>query len=388
MSAAMREVTDLYRRAFSAEPAVVAAAPGRVEVLGNHTDYNEGFVLSCAIDRRITVAVGPSPDGSTFELVSTHYPKPVRLSELKPGSSPKWVNYPLGVAAVIRQRGLTCPPFRIAVHGDVPLGAGLSSSAALEVSTGIALRELFGLALSDQDVARIGQKAENTFAGAQCGLLDQFSSLFGKENHLLFTDFRTLEHKAIAVGNPDLLLVLTISGVTHSLAECPYNERRQECKAAADYFSAQRPEARTLRDVSMSELLAAEGKFDRTAFRRARHVVGEDERVLAGIELLGRGDLAGFGALLFKSHESSRDHFQNSCPELDKLVAIASSVRGVYGSRLTGGGFGGATLTLLPASAHKAFQEAVGQGYHTPRGALPDMYVAKVADGARVLKGL
>ncbi len=378
---------ELFRSAYGTAPAVTARAPGRVEVLGNHTDYNEGFVLSCAIDRDIVVALSPSDDGR-FHFLSTHYPEPITTGELQPIRDAAWTNYPLGVCAMIRERGIECPPFRIAVNGNIPLGAGLSSSAALEVGTGVALRALYELGVGDEDLARIGQKAENVFAGAQCGLLDQFSSLFGRRDQLLFTDFRTLEHETIPLPRADLALVLTMSGVTHSLAASAYNDRRAECAQAAAYFAARDSSVKTLRDIDSNTLAQAREQLDPVVYRRALHIVGEDEGVLHGRSLLEDGDLAGFGRLLYESHRSSKENFENSCPELDRLVDIAGRVEGVFGSRLTGGGFGGATLTLLPEQARERFTATVREQYRTPDGAPPETYAAKIADGAGVVDGL
>lgn len=378
---------ELFRTAYGTAPTAVARAPGRVEVLGNHTDYNEGFVLSCAIDRDIVVALSPSDD-NRFQFVSTHYPEPITTGELQPLRDAAWANYPLGVCAMIRERGLECPPFRIAVHGNIPLGAGLSSSAALEVATGVGLRALYGLGFSDEDLARIGQKAENEFAGAQCGLLDQFSSLFGRCDQLLFIDFRTLEHCTIPLPRGNLALVLTMSGVTHSLAASAYNDRRAECARAAAHFAGRDSTVKTLRDIGSDTLVGARDQLDPVVYRRALHIVGEDERVLRGRSLLDGGDLDGFGRLLYESHHSSKENFENSCPELDQLVDIAGRVDGVFGSRLTGGGFGGATLALLPEQARERFTATVREHYRTPDGAPPETYAAKIADGAGVVDGL
>ncbi len=380
------EAVRLYQDMFGEEPEVVARAPGRVEVLGNHTDYNEGFVLSCAIDRDIHVAAGRSADPEAFELATTQYSRAVHVSGCrKVDKGHNWVNYPIGVCGVIRDTGRNCPAFRAAFHGTVPLGAGLSSSAALEVSTALALRKLYGLDIADEELAKLCQKAENTYSGAQCGLLDQYTSMFGKADNLLLTDFRSLEHRTIVLPSHELRIVLAISGVTHSLAESGYNEAREACHVAAEFFAGRNGEVRSLRDVSMAELLEAKGSLDAGLLKRARHIVGENERVQRGMKLLEKSDLAGFGRLLYESHQSSRDFFENSCPQLDSLVDIAGSVKGVYGARLTGGGWGGASLALLPESAIKPYMAKVTATYRTPAGLPPDIYSVRVADGAEVI---
>ncbi len=377
-------IRDYYSQTFLSKPAAVSAAPGRVEVLGNHTDYNEGFVLSCAIDHGVFVALAPSTD-STFYFMSTHFPKMTIVKTPEPQAENAWVNYPLGVYQIMRQEGYAVKPFTIAVHGEVPLGAGLSSSAALEAATAIALRAVFKLDIDDVLLAKLCQKAENEFVGANCGLLDQFSSVFGKADQLLFTDFRTLAHRTIPLPTSDTVLAITTSGITHSLVTSAYNDRRRECATAAAYFSGIDQSVTALRDVSPRALESSKGRFDEVAWQRALHVIGENQRVERGIALLESGDLRGFGELMYQSHESSRVHFENSCPELDLLVAIASKVEGVYGARLTGGGFGGATLTLMHESAKAEFTAAVQKQYMRQAGKRAAIHFAAIADGARLL---
>lgn len=385
MNAMLAQTEKLYEESFKEQPRVVSRAPGRVEVLGNHTDYNQGYVLSCAIDKELYVATGPGGTEGTLELVSSHYPETVRITQVEPQSSPSWANYPLGVYAELSRRGLSGRGARIAVHGNVPLGAGLSSSAALEVATALALCRLYSCEVEPVELARLCQKAENSFTGAQCGLLDQFSSLFGKKDHLLFTDFRTLDHRPVPI--PEVSLGLVISGVSHSLASSGYNDRREECARAAEFLAGKYGGVRTLRDVSSGQLGEVESELNPVLVKRARHIVGENERVLKGMDLLEEGDLSGFGELLFQSHESSRINYENSCPELDKLVDTARRVDGVRGSRLSGGGWGGATLTVMDHDATDAFAATIKESYTLPSGEEPPIYTASIVDGAAVIKG-
>jgi galactokinase len=379
-------VKHLYLTTFGEAPAVVSRAPGRVEVLGNHTDYNEGYVLSFAIDRGVLAAASRSNTGE-IELSSSHFgDRIVAVEEAVPQTENSWTNYLLGVYAVLGRKGLPVKPFNMTVHGDVPLGAGLSSSAALEVACGTALSALFGFEVAPADLARYCQEAEHSFAGTRCGLLDQFSSIFGRKDHVLFIDFRSLEHRTVPLPSHDICVAITTSGVTHSLVESAYNDRRAECARAANFFSRTDPSVRTLRDIRLRRLLDAKGELDDTAYRRALHVVGENERVQKGIELLERGDLGEFGELLWESHESSRVNFENSCPELDRLVDIAHGVEGVYGSRLTGGGFGGATLSLLHRECREELEARVREEYAAKTGAEARVYFASVDDGARVIE--
>ena len=383
MTSAKESVLRCFETAFGGKASVCARAPGRVEVLGNHTDYNEGFTLSCAIDKEVCVAVEKT--GGALELTSTSFPQVVKIQDVEPQKENAWVNYPLGVYKILKDRGYPVGPFKIAISSSVPLGAGLSSSAALEVAAGMAFSALFGFSIEPTELAKVCQKAENSFVGANCGLLDQFSSIFGKKNHVLFIEYRHLEHDIIPIGDPNLTLAVTISGVSHSLVASAYNDRRKECFGAAEYFHKQTPQKTTLRDVSMDELLAAKGKLDPLFLKRAMHPVGEDERVKKGMELLKTGDMKAFGALLYESHESSKVNFENSCKELDILVEIAKTVPGVYGSRLTGGGFGGATLTFLRSDARESFEKTIMEQYKARTGRAAVVHFASIADGASVL---
>lgn len=374
-----------FQDIFKTAAATFSRAPGRVEVLGNHTDYNEGVVLSAAIDREVWVAAGKSSAGE-IRLTSTQFSEPVTVKEILPQKgNNSWVNYPVGVYKVLKDRGYSVQPFFIAIHSTVPLGAGVSSSAALEVATALALCDLFHLTVDPVELAKICQKAENSFVGMNCGLLDQFSSLFGKANHLLFTDFRSLDHETIPIAGSDVTLAITLSGVAHALVAGEYNSRRHECFEAAKFFGAKDPKVKTLRDVSMKQLLAAKNDLNPQYFKRAMHVVGEDERVFSGMQLLKKGSIKDFGKLLYQSHESSINNFNNSCKELDILVDIAKSIDGVYGSRLTGGGFGGATLTMMNNGAKENFEQTITREYKKQTGRDTTVHFAKIADGASII---
>jgi galactokinase len=378
-------VANLFSRAFHHAPSVISRSPARVEVLGNHTDYNEGYVLSAAIDRYLHVAVSKGKEGDPLRFASSMFDGIVSVIDAKPQKQHAWVNYSLGVWAVLKEKGYPVGPANFAIHSEIPMGAGLSSSAALEVATGLALATLFGFSVPPEEMARICQRAEHEFAGAKCGLLDQFSVLFGKKDHLLFIDFRTLEHQTVPFGS-SVALAITPSGVAHALVSSAYNDRRRECFDAAAFFAKSNAAIKTLRDVSWQELLAAEGRFDATSFKRAKHVVGENDRVQKGVGLLRQGKIADFGGLLFESHESSRVNFENSCKELDVLVAIARSIEGTYGSRLSGGGFGGATLSVIPRMQGNAFAGAMVEGYARQTGKSTTVHFAAIADGATVVQ--
>jgi len=355
-----------------------AYAPGRVELLGNHTDYNEGYVLSAAIDRGITLS-GRATGDERILLHSRNLDRrhEARLGCLSPVREEEWANYPLGVLEIFRQEGLPVSGVEIGIEGDLPLGAGLSSSAALEVSTGKLLEKLFALKLDPLRLAKLCRRAENEFVGVNCGLLDQVSSVFGREDHVIFLDCREETVRTTPLP-PGVSLLITECGVPHRLSGGEYNERREQCFDAAAKLGA-----RALRDVSRERLEAGRGAMPELSYRRALHIVGENERVLAGIAALERGDVEAFGALMSRSHESSQHHFENSTPELDALVAIARGLPGVLGARLTGGGFGGATVTLVRSGESEAVAAALITRYREETGHTATIHHCRAAGGAR-----
>lgn len=356
----------------------VAHAPGRVELLGNHTDYNEGFVLSAAINHGVTMTGTPLPAGR-ISLRSRTMARPVEAdaANLTPREDDEsWANYPLGVVECFRSEGYEVGGFSAEIESDLPAGAGLSSSAALEVATATLLKKLYGLSIDTLELAKLCRRAENEFVGVNCGLLDQVSSAFGKKDHAIFLDCRSETVETIPFPEGCALLI-THSGVKHALVGGEYNERRMQC-----FNAAARLGARVLRDLTGVQLEAAKASLPEIEYRRAAHVVGENERVLRGIELLRAGDAKSFGKLMFASHESSRVNFENSTSELDALVAIAGDVPGVLGSRLTGGGFGGATVSLIDRNAAETAAASYAERYRERTGYACHTYLCEVADGA------
>ncbi len=367
------QLADQVRGGFAqwlgVAPAIMAYAPGRIEVLGNHTDYNEGFVLSAAIDCGTVMAVSPI-DGGDCRLMALDIHEEARFSAAEPGRArtSSWANYPRGVYANLLTRGGRPRAFAAAFLGTIPLGAGLSSSAALEMSAALALARLLDVKLDPIEMAKIGQAAEHDYAGVKCGLLDQISSLFGREGMLVRSDFRTLEVRHEPLGGEAVFLIAN-TAVKHRLVESAYNERREKCEEAARYFASVLPHTvRALRDVSWDEWRDWAPRMDSCAARRAAHVVGENTRVIEGSAMLERGDLEGFGRLMFESHESSRTQFENSCPELDTLVAAARKLPGVYGARLSGGGFGGSVVALVREDAADASAARLRAAYEQTYG--------------------
>ncbi len=354
-----------------------AHAPGRVELLGNHTDYNEGYVLSAAIDHGVTMQGARRSEG-TISLHSTTMERSftARLGALERTEEESWANYPLGVVDSFLREGFDLSGFSAEIVSDLPVGAGLSSSAALEVATATLLKKMFKLTIEPLQIAKLCRRAENEFVGVNCGLLDQVSSAMGKANHAVFLDCRSENVETIPFPK-DVELLITHSGVAHALVGGEYNERREQC-----FDAAKRLDARALRDVTSAQLAAARDSLPPLSYKRALHVVGENERVLQGVELLRKGDAAAFGQLMFASHASSKTNFENSTPELDALVEITSHESGVLGSRLTGGGFGGATVSLIRRDAAPKIITSLTHKYHEQTGHACQTYLCEIADGA------
>ena len=356
-----------------------AYAPGRVELLGNHTDYNQGVVLAAAIDRGLTVAGSSRPDRIiSLRASAPHARVEVLLDDLKPRSDRRWANYPLGVVQQFIRAGHSIGGFDAEVTGDVPSGAGLSSSAAFEVATAGLLMKLFDLRLEPLEVAKLCQRAENEFVGVRSGLLDQATSVFGRADHVVHLDFQTDEIRTIAFPH-DFALVIADSGKKHNLLQSKYNTRREECAAAAKALGVA-----TLREVTPERLENARSTLDPVLHKRASHVVGENARVWQAIDALQSADAAKIGELMNASHESSRTNFENSTAELDTLVEVARSISGVLGSRLTGGGFGGGTVTLVHAAQAQLVAEQIGTRFSERTGVMTKPFVCRIADGAAV----
>ena len=373
-----------FTKRFGAAPAVCAAAPGRLEVLGNHTDYNEGFVLSAAVDRATTVSMSPV-DGSICTIHENGTDVTLDLNDLETYVKGDWRNYLKGLLLELKKRTCKFGAFNDELSSTVPLSAGMSSSAALEMAFSFALKTIYGIELSLPDWARVGQGVENNFMGLKSGLLDQFSSLYGKKDNLILCDFRTVEVLKTVSMPAGWCMVVANTMVKHNLVESDYNQRRQSCENALAAIQKTHPEVKALRDVDSAMLDACKGDMDLTDWKRAKHVVGEDERVMEGVRLLEAGDVRGFGKLLFESHESSRIMFENSCKELDALVEIAKSIPGCAGARLSGGGFGGISIHLVEADKAADYCERLKIAYGIMTGKVVETLVCGIGDGAAVL---
>lgn len=375
--------TDLEARfsaAFGRQPDGVWQAPGRVNVIGEHTDYNEGFVLPFAIDRTARVAVGVRPD-STVRMLSTYGDQGITAadtSSLEGGTAKGWTKYPLGVIWSLQQRGINVPGLDLLLDSDVPLGAGLSSSHAIECAVISALNDLTGAGMGPEDMVLATQRAENDFVGAPTGIMDQSASLRGSKGHAVFLDCRdqSVELVPFEAEAAGLVLLVIDTKVSHSHADGGYASRRASCELGAQVLGV-----KALRDVTVGDLEEASGLLDEVTFRRVRHVVTENDRVLQTVELLRQQGPSAIGALLDASHASMRDDFEISCPELDLAVG-SSRANGAIGARMTGGGFGGAAIALTPVSEEQRVRAAVVHAFAEAGYAAPDIFTVTPAAGA------
>lgn len=368
---------------FGHSATLFACAPGRLEILGNHTDYNQGTVLSVAIDRFAKVAVAANPQAESGMVcrlydVKGKSARQFRLDALDRKVPRDWANYIKGIVCEFNALGIVVPAFDMLVTGDVPLSAGMSSSAALEMAVVKALDKLCASGLDWQQMARIGQGAENHYVGANTGLMDQFSSLMGRQGHLIHSDFRSLQVANVPVPQGTSFVVAN-SHVKHNLTN-EYNERRADCETASRLLGVE-----ALRDVTPAQLEAGRSRLEERVYRRARHVVEEIDRVERGCRALEEGDVSAFGALMDLSHDSSRLNFENSCPELDTLVSLGRKLPGHLGARLSGGGFGGITVHLVESSQAEAYARQLEEGYLRETGLATQPMILHADDGAQVL---
>ncbi|WP_347111148.1 galactokinase [Paenarthrobacter sp. S56] len=373
-------IAQRFRETFGADPDGVWQAPGRVNLIGEHTDYNEGFVLPFAIDKTAKVALRLRAD-SNVRLLSTfggHGLVEASLDGLEPGTGQGWTHYPLGVAWALRERGVDVPGFDVLLDSDVPSGAGLSSSHAIECAVITALNELTGAGLAAEDLVLVTQRAENIFVGAPTGIMDQSASLRGAKGHAVFLDCRD-QHVELVPFDAEasgLVLLVIDTKVSHSHADGGYASRRASCELGAQVLGV-----RALRDVGVEDLEEAAGVLDETTLRRVRHVVTENDRVLQTVELLGSQGPASIGQLLDASHASMRDDFEISCPELD-LAVDTSKEHGAIGARMTGGGFGGSAIALTPVGLQQQVRDGVVRAFAGAGFTEPDIFAVTPAAGA------
>lgn len=390
------KMIEIFKEHFGdVNNAVYAFAPGRVNLIGEHTDYNGGHVFPCALTLG-TYAVGMKRDDIMLRLYSDNKSGDgiltSGLDDLKPLNDKGWSAYIKAVIWAFKEEGLELPcGLDIAISGDIPAGAGLSSSASLEVAIGAMLRELFGFNLTNEDLAFIGKKAENDYVGMSCGIMDQFASAMGKKDHAILLDTESLEYEYVPLELKDKLIVVTNTNKEHELASSEYNQRRKECKKTFDLIREEC--AKNSREInSLGDLTNAEFEdvqhvlTDDVLKRRARHAVMENQRTLGALKALKSGDISKFGILMNESHESLRDDYEVSCKELDILAETAQGIKGVYGSRMTGGGFGGCTVSIIDKNALDSFCEAVSKAYKNSVGYDCTFYTVTAGEGAFALQ--
>ena len=387
MTDQQRRVEAVFQDLFGRPPCLAAAAPGRVNLIGEHVDYCDGFVLPMAIERETLIVAAPRPvvAGEPVARVhSTAFDETVELP-LVPGGGPNaktpgWSRYVAGVIAGFLDRGATIPPFDAVVDSTVPLGGGLSSSASLEVATATLLAALAGHSIAAMDLALLCQRAEHEFAGVPCGVMDQCAIALAKQDHLLLLDCRSLDAVQVPFARPDLTVLVTNSNVRHALGDGAYAARRADCERAAAILGVS-----SLREATLVQVEASRGELRDRGFRRARHVVTEIARTQAAAAAIKHGRWDDMGELMAESHASLRDDFEVSCPELDLLVELAAGERGVIGTRMTGGGFGGCTVTLVEAVLAEAVMAAVARGYQLETGRDATMFTTRPAAGVRLV---
>ena len=380
-------VTREFEQAFGRPPRWIAAAPGRVNVIGEHIDYNDGFVLPMAIEYYALMAADRPPNGGAMlRIRSTAEKEAAEIDTSKPvTTSPlKWSNYPRGVIAGFAARGLNPGGLDVLLHSTVPLGGGLSSSAALEVCTATLLEAVIGKKIDPVEKALLCQKAEHEFAGVPCGIMDQFISVMGRESHLLLLDCRSRKTELVPMRDPSVELLIANTNVKHELGSGQYARRRAQCETAAKILGVP-----SLRDASAAGLEAKKSNMDGEVFRRARHVIGEIERTVQAAEAIRASNWQKTGELMYASHQSLRDDYEVSCAELDALVEIAESIGlsgGVYGCRMTGGGFGGCAVALVKTGSVAAITRKLAAGYQEKTGLAATIFGSRPAAGASVLK--
>ncbi len=365
---------------------VMARAPGRVNLIGEHTDYNEGFVLPVAVDREVYVLGQRRPDDRVV-VHSANFNRRAsfELDALGLATRQSWINYPQGVADALQRAGYHLPGMNLVLWGNVPLGAGMSSSAAVEIACMLVFERLAGIELAPRDDALLAQRAENGFVGVQTGIMDQFISRLGVAGHALLIDCRSLDYRAVPMALPDMVLGVVHSGVPRGLASSEYNDRRRECAEGVELLKQHLPDIRALRDVSPAEFALVEQRLPDTIRHRCRHVITEDARVGEAVEALGVGDTIRLGELFAASQASMRDDYAITVPEIDTLVELART-HGAVAARMTGGGFGGCTVNLVPEGDWERFERGVMADYPAQaNNHQPTIYRCRAVDGAALL---
>lgn len=385
MSTVANELSGAFQRRWGGVPRLYRA-PGRVNLIGEHTDYNDGFVMPAALEFATTAAILPRDD-RRLRVHSLALSETVEFDLGQADLAPRrdWTDYVLGVVLMLDRAGYPLRGADLMLHSSVPLGAGMSSSAALEVSVGFALLAESGLPVDLVELALCCQKAENDFVGMRCGIMDQFISCHGVAGHAVLLDCRSLDFRSVPI-DPRARLVICNTMVRHELAGSEYNLRRQDCERGVALLSKALGPIRALRDVSLAQLERHAGLLPDVTYRRCRHIVTENARVLEAASALEAGDLPRFGRLMVESHESMRDDYQISCRELDRMVALSLPLPGVYGARMTGGGFGGCTVCLVDVEAVEPFMKNVAGAYQAATGIVPAIFTCAPSSGVAAVE--
>jgi galactokinase len=376
-------LSQKYADWFGGPPQFLVRAPGRVNLIGEHTDYNDGFVFPAAIDFDVQMAGSPRPDGqvraysTTFDQMST-FP----LARIESSQDAPWSNYIRGVARILQDEGYKLNGMNVIVEGTVPISSGLSSSAAMEVAACLAFEAAGEFQIDPVRRALIGQRAEREFVGVQVGIMEKLISAIGRANHGLLLDTRSLEFELVPLPKEGVAIVVGDTNKPRGLVDSEYNTRRSECEQAVAALQKSYPDVKALRDVDAQQLSDHAADLPEVVFRRARHVVTENDRVIRSVAALKAGDVQHFGRLMNESHDSLRDDYEVSCKELDAMVDAARKVEGVFGARMTGAGFGGCTVSLVQSDAVDNFKSRVGKEYREATGIEANFYVCHASDGA------
>ncbi|MBK6374789.1 MAG: galactokinase [Saprospiraceae bacterium] len=379
-----QQIQLLFQQVFNNEADLCVQSPGRINIIGEHTDYNNGFVLPAAIDKKVIVGIRKREDDLIVMYAEAfEEKKEVKIPEMKPLGD--WADYILGVVAQLIKKDYVVGGFEILLTGDIPIGAGLSSSAAVECATIFALNELFHFGLEKMEMVQMAQMAEHEYAGVKCGIMDQFASMFGKKDHLIKLDCRSLEYEYIPFQNQDFVLVLFNSNVKHALVDSEYNIRRNQCNEGVEMIRKYHPQINSLRDADTEMVEKYIRPQDELIYRRCHYVVSENIRLLQLCEALNHNNLDKCGKLMHETHLGLSEDYEVSCPELDLLVKIAMEQPGVIGARLVGGGFGGCTINLVRKENLESVIYEVENGYKLSSGKEATTYIVSVEDGTKLI---
>lgn len=379
----IEEIRKLFREKFSGEP-VIIRSPGRVNLIGEHTDYNDGFVLPAAIDKFIIIAL-KAAEGSTCKIYSADYQQmdEFPLSQAEPASG--WKTYLRGMIHFVQQATGEFPAgINAVIGGNIPIGGGMSSSAAICCGIGMGLKHIFGLKISRLQIALLAQKTEHEYAGVRCGIMDQYAVLHGRESQLIRLDCRDISAEYIPFNFPDFRIVLVNTMVRHNLADSEYNRRREQCEQGLKILKQYLPELKSLRDLSISDLENYRRSLDEVVYRRCKYIAEETRRLLTGCQLLEAEDLAAFGTQMYEAHTGLKNDYEVSCAELDFLVAYAKDF-GIIGARMMGGGFGGCTINLVNLDQLQDFSEKIKAAYHQRFNVIPEIYIGSIVDGTTIV---